>query len=314
VEILGPQRAHPVGRRRCLSPARREVLDLLLDADGGMTVTEVARATGAHPNTAREHLDALVHAGDLVRAQLPAVGRGRPPMVYRAVESTRDVGPEYRVLAEVLVRFLAQIWTDPEERRARAEEAGTVWARRTTAEGKDRLMCLAMVDAEPVPGAGDGDDGVTLRIRRCPVLDLAREYPDVVCAAHLGALRGWVVDGQLAAQVALRPFAEPGACLLHLPRVAPGVAPAVAAGVATRVPGAVAGAQAALPGGVLGAAMAGLLGTQREIRPPAPVRGDGDPVRGDDDPVRGDGDPALAPGEVVGALGGSSPLVAALGG
>jgi hypothetical protein len=60
--------------------------------------------------------------------------------------------------------------------------------------------------------------------------------------------------------------------------------------------------------------MAGLLGTQREIRPPAPVRGDGDPVRGDDDPVRGDGDPALAPGEVVGALGGSSPLVAALGG
>jgi predicted ArsR family transcriptional regulator len=305
VGILGPQRAHRAGRRRSLSPARREVLDLLLDADGGMTVAEVAAVIGAHPNTAREHLDALVQAGDLVRAQLPAVGRGRPPMIYRAVPNERDVGPEYRMLAEVLVRVVAELCTDHEEQRARAISAGEAWARRATAErGRDRMLCLSMLDAEPVP-AGDGDD-VTLRVRRCPVLDLAREYPDIVCFAHLGVLRGCLVDDELADQVTLEPFAEPGACLLHLPGVAPQVEPALAAGLATRVPGAVAGvgvapAPAAAEGGTLAARMAAAPATRMAAAPAAASGCSPEDVIGPEDPSATVG--ALSSGPLVGARG-----------
>lgn len=56
-----------------------------------------------------------------------------------------------------------------------------------------------------------------LRLRRCPVLDLARAHPDVVCAAHLGMAREIVrPSGIDEDRVALEAFAEPGACLLSL--------------------------------------------------------------------------------------------------
>ena len=103
VSTLGPARAHAHGRREPLSAARREVLDVLLDSESGLTSAEVAEALRVHVNTAREHLDLLIDSGDAVRASLPAVGRGRPPLVYRAVSKTREVGPEFQPLAELLV-------------------------------------------------------------------------------------------------------------------------------------------------------------------------------------------------------------------
>lgn len=221
---LGPQRANPAGRRRTLSPARREVLDLLVDANGGMTVAEVAKATGAHPNTAREHLDALVQSGDLARAQLPAVGRGRPPMIYRALPNAREVGPEYRVLAEALVRHLAEVLPTRDEQRTTGLEAGASMATTWATEQRPRLLCAALFDAEVVPGTAptlDGDSeaepALTVRLRRCPVLDVARAFPEIVCSAHLGLIRGWVDEPGVAEQIQLQPFGDVGACLLRVP-------------------------------------------------------------------------------------------------
>lgn len=211
-----------------------------------MTVSEVAKATGAHPNTTREHLEALVQAGELDRAQLPAVGRGRPPMIYRAIPKARDVGPEYRVLAEMLVRFMEQAWSDPDERRLHAVEAGRWWAERWGTGDRERLLRAAMFDAEPAPGIVPDADRPTLtfRVRRCPVLDVAREYPDVVCYAHLGILRAWVADQGMAEDLTLEPFAEVGACLMHVPVGALDAVPGMAAGLVECVPGAVHAASA----------------------------------------------------------------------
>ncbi len=216
---LGPQRSHPTGRREALSPARQEVLDLLVDADGGLTVADVAHATSSHPNTAREHLDALVQAGHLARAQLPAVGRGRPPMIYRALPRAREVGPQYRALAEMLVEYLVEQTPDAEVRTFHSREAGERWASRRESED-DVASLLASVDPVPVPGtvaSPDGTDGITLRLRRCPVLDLARRHSDVVCSVHLGLLRGVLAKGLDVDDIELHPFAEPGACLVHFP-------------------------------------------------------------------------------------------------
>lgn len=226
----GPSRTRPGGRRRELSPARREVLELLDDADGGMTVAEVAAVTGSHTNTAREHLDGLVESGYLVRAQLPAVGRGRPPMIYRTVPNDRDVAAEYRMLAEILVDQLTEEWPDPVARRAHARGVGEEWVRRRGEQERARALAQAMFDPEPMPGKVTAPGclpAVTVRMRCCPVRDLARAYPDVVCAVHLGVLRGTCADPVAAAQVDVVPFGDVGACLVNVPLAATDLAAAV---------------------------------------------------------------------------------------
>lgn len=218
VSNLGPARARPAGRRESLSPARQDVLDLVVDADGGMTVAEVAKATGAHPNTVREHLEALVHSGYLARAQLPAVGRGRPPMIYRALPGARPAGPEYRILADLLIEHLREHAPESEVRAAHSCAVGEDWVRQRRA-GTASVVFDAP-GAVPNPTAmplRSGPDGLTLRFERCPVLDLARRHPEVVCSVHLGLLRG-ALGGTLDVDaIELQPFAEPGACILRLP-------------------------------------------------------------------------------------------------
>ena len=57
----------------------------------------------------------------------------------------------------------------------------------------------------------------TVRLTRCPLLETAKEYPDVVCGVHLGIVRGALEEyGADSTRTDLLPFAEPGACRLHL--------------------------------------------------------------------------------------------------
>jgi predicted ArsR family transcriptional regulator len=59
-----------------------------------------------------------------------------------------------------------------------------------------------------------------VKLRRCPLLEAANQYPDVVCGVHLGVVRGALgelgVDPDRTEQTALQPFSEPGACRLEL--------------------------------------------------------------------------------------------------
>lgn len=57
-----------------------------------------------------------------------------------------------------------------------------------------------------------------IRLTRCPLLEAAHRHPEVVCAVHLGIVRGALTEyGADPAGSALVPFAEPGACRLVLP-------------------------------------------------------------------------------------------------
>ncbi|MGH3560252.1 MAG: hypothetical protein ACRDTN_00160 [Mycobacterium sp.] len=59
--------------------------------------------------------------------------------------------------------------------------------------------------------------GKPIALRRCPLLDAARRYPDVVCRVHLGIVRGALeAFGGEPADGDLIPFAEPGSCRLEL--------------------------------------------------------------------------------------------------
>jgi predicted ArsR family transcriptional regulator len=59
-----------------------------------------------------------------------------------------------------------------------------------------------------------------VKLKRCPLLEAANRYPAVVCAVHLGVVRGALdslgVDPAQTERTTLEPFSEPGACRLDL--------------------------------------------------------------------------------------------------
>jgi len=206
-----------------VSRAQRTVLDALLAAGGALSLGRLSEETGLHANTLRGHLDALAGLGLARRERAEPAGRGRPGWLWSAARSAPG---EYAGLATALARTVHRTSADP---AGDAIEAGRAWGHELAAArpaGGADVPVRARV-RELLAGLGFGperaqadartDTGTTLRLTRCPLLDVARELPDVVCNVHLGLVGGALeeyhsddVDAELV------PFAEPGACLLHL--------------------------------------------------------------------------------------------------
>lgn len=228
---------------RTLAAASRVDLLHLLQRGGTHTVGDLARATGLHENTTREHLARLVHDGYAVREPETRTVRGRPRMLYRATspqDARRDPAARGRLedaIAHVALTkaLIGGFGRDVGPTRDAARSAG----RALTGPGGS---------LEPsVPGTRDGlteqavegrqldaleghldrlgfdpeRDDAALRIDlwRCPFLDLARERPDVVCSVHLGLAVGVLetAGGPIVAE-RLRPFVGHDHCVLELAR------------------------------------------------------------------------------------------------
>lgn len=202
-----------------LSGQRLRVLEYLR-AHSPVQITATAATLDLHPNTIREHLDALVGLGLAVRTTARSHGRGRPATLYRAAAADPAVAVrDYASLATVLAGHLARTSAHP-ERDARA--AGRDWGRELADEvdqcGADpREAVLAALTRLGFAPDDEGSDGVALRC--CPLLDAARRYPVIVCQVHLGIVEGMFecMGMRDRAGLGLNPFAEPGACRLFLP-------------------------------------------------------------------------------------------------
>lgn len=228
------------------SASRVSILHALQQADGGMPVGEVATAVGLHPNTAREHLDQLVAAGFVSSEPEPRTTRGRPRLLYRAVERAAGATMDVRArehLTRLLVDGYGRAMASP---ASDAEAAGAAWgaalaetaaAEAPTGESDDATGLPdedGVVAADPAwhqlaaleqhfedlgfrPEA-DPDES-RIHLRRCPFVDLAAERTDVVCSVHLGLARGVLshVGGPLVV-TALEPFVGHHHCVLHLAR------------------------------------------------------------------------------------------------
>lgn len=181
----------------------------------------LAQITGLHANTLREHLDLLVASGHVRRTRVPTGGRGRPPWAYDARQAAARPDIEPAGLAAALVGHVHRTSTDV---RGDALAAGVSWGQQVAREasgdwagatGHDRLVeLLDRTGFGPVVEAGDE----VVRLTQCPLLELAAVDPEVVCAVHLGLVRGALAefgasDPESAELVA---FAEPGACRLEL--------------------------------------------------------------------------------------------------
>ncbi|MGP5317028.1 helix-turn-helix transcriptional regulator [Arthrobacter rhombi] len=221
---MGPRPA-AVEEPQAMSRARRDLLTRLGEYGGACPVDQLARSCGQHPNTVREHLEALVESGHVQRAPAPQpAGRGRPARLYQVAEQATAPAAA-ATLASVLAAQLAARPDAPAEGIA----AGRAWAatlRTGPPEAIPNHRPSVQEVSENIAGAltetgfaaeQSAEDATVLRLTRCPLLDAAREHPDVVCSVHLGLVQGLLDDaGASGTRAQLLPFAASDACLLRL--------------------------------------------------------------------------------------------------
>jgi predicted ArsR family transcriptional regulator len=256
-EETDTQAGRPRRARLPRNRQRERVLQMVREHDGAVDAVELASQIGLHVTTVRFHLDALCDEELIVRTKLNLPGRGRPRTGYLAVQEHLD----YRVLAEVLAMELGQAG---ETRTRRAQHAGQKWAARITEhpsattdrarrmsedDGDDALDRAAMLATEVFTRMGFAPELATtsqpttrsstrsgptpgrqriIRLHACPVRDLARAHPEVVCGVHLGLLQGLLTNPAAKAggrrkttshpemSAHLEPFVEPELCLARL--------------------------------------------------------------------------------------------------
>ncbi len=222
-----PGRPDEPVHRALASPVRRRIVELVSGDDAPLDAHELADRLDLHTSTVRAHL-AVLEEGGLVASSPEVRDRpGRPRLRYRATDVGRHQGGTggYRFLAEVLVGQLAATTDDPS---AVAEELGESWGRSLVdvpppsapLDGQTALdRVVALLDTFGfAPELDDADlSAPRLLVRRCPFLQVARQHQEVVCAIHLGIVRG-ALD-QLGVDVEVRdliPFVEPDLCVSHL--------------------------------------------------------------------------------------------------
>jgi len=191
---------------------RSGLLDLVSTAGAGVTTAEVARRTGLRPSTVRDHLDALVAAGLLVKARASGGLPYRPAWRYRAATDDPPASVYQRLLTAVLDHVGA----------ADAAAVGQTWGRMLAAAHRDEPdatgTLVAVLDAlgfgpHLVPTGG----GPELRLLTCPYLTLVRQHPDGMCRLHAGIIRGALRQGGAPDDAALLvPFGAPGGCVVRL--------------------------------------------------------------------------------------------------
>ncbi len=209
------------------SPVRSRIMALLRAVDDGLDVAGLADELDLHVNTVRTHLGLLEDVGLVVSAPQPRERAGRPRHVYRPTDRAAHVGGAagYQFLSRMLVGHVATADEDPG--RA-SEQTGSAWGRWLVDEPAPGTVVEPRVGIDQVvqlldrfgfePELDDTNPArPRLLLRRCPFLDLARDHPEVVCALHLGLMRGAldVLDVDVVVED-LQPFVEPSLCVSNL--------------------------------------------------------------------------------------------------
>lgn len=202
----------PVESGGPLPPARARVAAAVAQWGPAVSLAVLADRLGGHPNATRAHLEALVEAGFADAAALPRTGRGRPALGYTLTPAgTTALRGDPALTAYVeLVSALASHLDAAPDATDQARAIGRDWGNQRAATPSTHAAVQLLEEL----GFSPAVTGRTIRLRTCPLLDAAREYPEVVCAIHAGLLQATSGDDEAA----LTPFAEPGACCVQLSR------------------------------------------------------------------------------------------------
>lgn len=188
--------------------AALRVLRALAAAAEPATIATLTRELGGHPNSVRMHLEHLVEAGFAVEDAAPSSGRGRPPRAYRATIAGQQVAGQDDAWdgSTALVSAVAEQLATASEPVEQARALGVRWGRRLRHADADLLTTLAAQGFAPRVA----EDGIELRT--CPLLETARQMPEIVCSIHQG-----LIDELSPQPLRLAPFARPGACVVRSP-------------------------------------------------------------------------------------------------
>lgn len=208
-----------------LGESRSRVLEVLQTAGRPLGVAELAEKVGLHPNTARFHLDGLVEQGLAERTTEEREAPGRPRALYAASRGSAPAGQRsYRLLAQILTSYLANVSRQPEKAALRAgEEWGRYLAerpapfRRVGATAATRQLVQTLDDIGFAPEAATVGRKRQILLHHCPFREAAEQHREVVCSVHLGLMRGLL--GELDAPIdaeSLEPFVEPDLCITRL--------------------------------------------------------------------------------------------------
>lgn len=160
---------------------RRAVLAYLVDADGPVTVAELATHLGINHNAVRKHLAHLVGSGEISESHESRHERGRPRLLYRATTATLTPDQPYRRVAVMLAQALASDASFEDIGRAAAHNVAV-------AEASSPIDMLA--GALAAEGFAPAVRGGAITLRACPFADAAVANPEAVCRLHLGLARG----------------------------------------------------------------------------------------------------------------------------
>ena len=197
------------------SDSRAQIRHLIETAEEPVSVEWLCSRTDLHPNTVRGHLEVLLAAGQIARAPGRREGRGRPPMLYRAV------GPESPIYQELVTALVAELGDSTEP--ALIDDAADRWAEVVDHSGSAQSIDEALEQAAKALNqlgfsAHVSSVGDTITLGSCPYAALIREQP-VICDIHTALLRELLArTGQPVAVKDMQVWAAPGICRTHLHR------------------------------------------------------------------------------------------------
>ena len=204
-------------RTGALPATAARVLELLQSRREQMSVVALGEELQLHTNTVRETLQLLVARHLVRRDRAPGNGRGRPAWLYSADPTRREPDRrvhEHSVLAGVLAARISETSAEP---GVEGRAAGRVWGA-ALATGRTDEPRAAVVEVLEDLDFSPRDDGSAILLRTCPLLDVAQETPEVVCAVHEGMVSGLLENMGAPHDVTLLPFAAPDGCVLRLKR------------------------------------------------------------------------------------------------
>jgi predicted ArsR family transcriptional regulator len=199
---------------------RAKIVEVLRDAEGGLTTKALVRAVGAPANTVRWHLAALADQGLVDSATVRGEGRGRPSLVHRLTPDGLARGrDDYRMLATMLTAALAE----GEQGPTHSYDAGVRFgvylmeAPDPLAKPNEEAAGRRVTSFLDRQGFAARLEGMSVCMRRCPFLALAESSSEIICALHRGVLDGALAEAGSKLRVSrLEPFVEPGLCVARL--------------------------------------------------------------------------------------------------
>jgi len=154
---------HDIRSQISLLPAQRRVLEVVEGAGQPISSAEVAKTLKLHPNTAREHLDALLNAGLVTTVPMRTGKRGRPTLLYSV--TTLDPNQILSTYLDVITATAISL-AEGSDGVAQAIAVGKNWAGLTQprseagSEGANAVAATSAASAEAPNGAATASDAV----------------------------------------------------------------------------------------------------------------------------------------------------------